>query len=171
MDTSDSSSNYANFQTPRIIPLSTNANLHSNISEELQGFEDCIKYKFKDKMYLLQALTHASYQYNTLTPDCYQRLEFLGDAVLDFLVTECLYSSNASLSPGQLTDLRQALVNNNIFAKIAVKHSYHKYLKYTSPEWFKKINDFVLQLEDDRKEGKPEVFVNVIICHYLIYYY
>lgn len=127
------------------------------MKKELKGFEDSIQYSFNDKMYLLQALTHASYEFNVLTPDCYQRLEFLGDAVLDFLVTECLYSGNASLSPGQLTDLRQALVNNNIFAKIAVKYNYHKYLKYTSPEWFKKINDFVQQLDDDRKEGKPEV--------------
>lgn len=128
-----------------------------DISDELQGFEETIKYKFQDKMFLLQALTHASYQYNTLAPDCYQRLEFLGDAVLDFLVTECLYSSNPNLTPGELTDLRQALVNNNIFAKIAVEHDYHKYLKYTSPEGFRKINAFVLQLEDDRKDGKPQV--------------
>ena len=72
-------------------------------------------------------------------------------------MTECLYSSNPNLSPGQLTDLRQALVNNNIFAKIAVEYDYHKYLKYSSPQWFNQINHFVLQLEDDKKEGKSQV--------------
>lgn len=43
--------------------------------------EEFIRYKFRDRSYLLQAFTHASYQPNRLT-DCYQRLEFLGDAVL-----------------------------------------------------------------------------------------
>lgn len=50
----------------------------------LDGYEELEKsigYKFRDSSYLLQAFTHASYQPNRLT-DCYQRLEFLGDAVL-----------------------------------------------------------------------------------------
>lgn len=50
----------------------------------LDGYDELEKsigYKFRDSSYLLQAFTHASYQPNRLT-DCYQRLEFLGDAVL-----------------------------------------------------------------------------------------
>lgn len=43
--------------------------------------EESMGYKFREPSYLLQAFTHASYQPNKLT-DCYQRLEFLGDAVL-----------------------------------------------------------------------------------------
>lgn len=43
-----------------------------------EAFEACIGYKFKQPAYLLQAFTHASYTYNTVT-DCYQRLEFLGE--------------------------------------------------------------------------------------------
>lgn len=46
-----------------------------------QVFEEKIGYTFRDRSYLLQAFTHASYYKNRLT-DCYQRLEFLGDAVL-----------------------------------------------------------------------------------------
>ena len=60
----------------------------NNPEEELQRlldgydvFERRIGYKFRDRSYLLQSLTHASYSPNRLT-DCYQRLEFLGDAVL-----------------------------------------------------------------------------------------
>lgn len=44
-------------------------------------FEERLKYRFRDRAYLLQAMSHASYSPNRLT-DCYQRLEFLGDAVL-----------------------------------------------------------------------------------------
>nr|AWH61386.1 putative dicerB [Actinia equina] len=155
---SGSPSNYASFLTPPCDPLpSSRPEDLENAALELQGFERRINYEFRNKIYLLQALTHASYAHNRLTPDCYQRLEFLGDAVLDFVVTECLYSRNKRLSPGELTDLRQALVNNNIFAKIAVEHGYHKYLKQTSPEWFKKIGDFVQKLEDDEEEDKPKI--------------
>lgn len=44
-------------------------------------FERLLNYRFNDRSYLLQAMTHASYSPNCVT-DCYQRLEFLGDAVL-----------------------------------------------------------------------------------------
>jgi endoribonuclease Dicer len=44
-------------------------------------FEERLEYRFRDRAYLLQAMSHASYSPNRLT-DCYQRLEFLGDAVL-----------------------------------------------------------------------------------------
>lgn len=54
--------------------------------------EEILGYSFKEKSFLLQALTHASYTCNELT-ESYERLEFLGDAVLDYLVTAHLFSS------------------------------------------------------------------------------
>ena len=68
-------------------------------------FEDIIGYRFRDRSYLLQAFSHASYYPNRLT-DCYQRLEFLGDAVLDYLITRHLFEDSRQHSPGTLTDLR-----------------------------------------------------------------
>ena len=68
-------------------------------------FEAILGYWFRDKAYLLQALTHASYHLNRVT-DCYQRLEFLGDAVLDYVITRFLYEDSKKHSPGVLTDLR-----------------------------------------------------------------
>jgi len=65
--------------------------------------------------------------------DCYQRLEFLGDAVLDFLITRHLFNDSRHHSPGALTDLRSALVNNTIFASLAVRYNYHKYFKVSEP--------------------------------------
>lgn len=86
--------------------------------------------------------------------DCYQRLEFLGDAILDYLITKHLYEDPRQHSPGVLTDLRSALVNNTIFASLAVKYDYHKYFKAISPELFHVIDDFVqFQLEKDEMQG------------------
>uniref|UniRef100_A0A8B9L9X1 ribonuclease III n=1 Tax=Astyanax mexicanus TaxID=7994 RepID=A0A8B9L9X1_ASTMX len=118
-----------------------------------ENFEKKINYTFKNKAYLLQAFTHASYHYNTIT-DCYQRLEFLGDAILDYLITKHLYEDPRQHSPGVLTDLRSALVNNTIFASLAVKYDYHKYFKAVSPELFHVIDDFVqFQLEKNEMQG------------------
>ncbi|XP_076834628.1 endoribonuclease Dicer [Brachyhypopomus gauderio] len=118
-----------------------------------ENFEKKISYTFKNKAYLLQAFTHASYHYNTIT-DCYQRLEFLGDAILDYLITKHLYEDPRQHSPGVLTDLRSALVNNTIFASLAVKYDYHKYFKAVSPELFHVIDDFVqFQLEKNEMQG------------------
>ncbi|XP_053331205.1 endoribonuclease Dicer [Spea bombifrons] len=118
-----------------------------------ENFEKKINYRFKNKAYLLQAFTHASYHYNTIT-DCYQRLEFLGDAILDYLITKHLYEDPRQHSPGVLTDLRSALVNNTIFASLAVKYDYHKYFKAVSPELFHIIDDFVqFQLEKNEMQG------------------
>ena len=53
-----------------------------------------------------------------------------------------------------LTDLRSALVNNTIFASLAVKYDYHKYFKAVSPELFHVIDDFVqFQLEKNEMQG------------------
>ncbi|KAL1789674.1 endoribonuclease Dicer-like [Sigmodon hispidus] len=118
-----------------------------------ENFQKKINYSFKDKAYLLQAFTHASYHYNTIT-DCYQHLEFLRDAILDYLITKHLYEDPRQHSPGVLTDLCSALVNNTIFASLAVKYDYHKYFKAVSPELFHVIDDFVqFQLEKNEMQG------------------
>lgn len=109
----------------------------------LEQFEATIGYKFRHPVYLVQAFTHASYTDNTIT-DCYQRLEFLGDAILDYVITRYLFECReCRLSPGELTDLRSSLVNNNIFAYLAVKFDFYKYFKYTSPQIFTIVDSFV----------------------------
>ncbi|KAK3092704.1 hypothetical protein FSP39_006212 [Pinctada imbricata] len=127
----------------------------SELEDLLIGYdklEDSIGYKFTDRFYLLQAFTHASYHYNTVT-DCYQRLEFLGDAILDYIITRHLYEDSCKYSPGVLTDLRSALVNNNIFAALAVKWDFHKYFKAISPPLFHVIEKFVAR----QKEREDEI--------------
>ena len=131
-----------------------NAAMAARLESGLENFEEnSIRYRFRSKLYLVEALTHASYHPNRVTP-CYQRLEFLGDAVLDFLVTQHLYFRHGKLSPGELTDIRQALVNNNIFAVIAVKKDFNKYLKEMSPTLFKTIENFITFVDDENEERK-----------------
>ncbi|XP_046388881.1 endoribonuclease Dicer-like isoform X2 [Ischnura elegans] len=113
------------------------------------GLEKAINYKFQNRSLLLQALTHASYYPNRIT-ECYQRLEFLGDAVLDFVITCHIYETGGNLSPGQLTDLRSALVNNITFASLVVRYGLHRHLLHLSPSLMEAIDTFVeFQLQRD----------------------
>ncbi|XP_076668388.1 endoribonuclease Dcr-2 isoform X2 [Andrena cerasifolii] len=104
--------------------------------------ETKLGYKFKNRGFLLQAFTHPSYTANNLT-ECYQRLEFLGDAILDFLITCYIYENCGNLNPGALTDLRSALVNNITFACLAVRYGLHTALLAYASELNDAIYRFV----------------------------
>ena len=66
-------------------------------------------YRFKDSKLLVTALTHPSFGGDHHVPH-YQRLEFLGDAVLELTVSEYLYSELPEVDEGKLTRIRAALV-------------------------------------------------------------
>lgn len=99
-------------------------------SVDFHALEDALKIKFKDRGLLVEAITHASRPSSGVS--CYQRLEFVGDAVLDHLITKHLFFSYTNLPPGRLTDLRAAAVNNENFARVAVKHKLHVHLRHGS---------------------------------------
>ncbi len=83
--------------------------------KKLEFLEKELKYKFKDKNLLIHALTHKSFK----KPYSNERLEFLGDAVLDLVVGEFLFHKFKNDAEGDLSKLRAALVNEKSFAKIA----------------------------------------------------
>lgn len=99
-------------------------------SVDFDALEGALKIKFKDRGLLVEAITHASRPSSGVS--CYQRLEFVGDAVLDHLITKHLFFSYTNLPPGRLTDLRAAAVNNENFARVAVKHKLHVHLRHGS---------------------------------------
>ena len=107
-----------------------------------------LNWVFEDEKLLLQALTHASYTRNRVT-DCYQRLEFLGDAVLDYLVTCHIYSTFPRYGPGEISHMRAALVNNVTFAELSVKLQLHRSLLHNSPSLFKQIQDYIHNVSCD----------------------
>ncbi len=88
---------------------------------KLEGIEKNIEYTFAEKNYLIEALTHRSYlnENNHWKPNHNERLEFLGDAVLELIVTEEIYHRYPDYSEGKLTPLRAALVNYITLAHIS----------------------------------------------------
>ncbi|KAJ9688889.1 hypothetical protein PVL29_014506 [Vitis rotundifolia] len=125
-------------------------------STDVPALEKLLGYEFLHKGLLLQAIVHPSY--NKHGGGCYQRLEFLGDAVLDYLITSYLYSVYPKLKPGQMTDLRSLSVNNKSFANVAVSRSLHEFLicdASSLSEAIKKYVDFIRAptLDKDLHEG------------------
>jgi len=88
---------------------------------ELSAVEASLGLTFHDKTLLQRALTHRSYiNENVSFPlEDNERLEFLGDAVLDFIAAEHLYHRFPEMSEGQLTSLRAALVRTETLASFA----------------------------------------------------
>ncbi|XP_031345881.1 endoribonuclease Dicer-like [Photinus pyralis] len=130
-----------------------------NIEYHIPAWEkvqDKLRYTFKNRAYLLQALTHASYISNSIT-NCYQTLEFLGDAVLDFLITCYIFEASENLSPGDLTDLRSALVNNITFACFTVRCGFQKHLQFSNRQLSKYIDNFVRYQELNNHKINEEV--------------
>jgi len=84
-------------------------------NENIEEFYECLGYRFKNENLIIEALTHKSYtrDYNN------ERLEFLGDAVLDLVVGEFLFKEFSNSEEGVLSKLRAALVNENSFMKLA----------------------------------------------------
>jgi endoribonuclease Dicer len=90
---------------------------------QLEYVERMLGYTFKRKLLLVEALTHASYQQNSYTPS-YERLEFLGDCVLDMIVTDYLYHApGKNYSPGHMHLRKSALVNGHFLAYICLRMS------------------------------------------------
>src|ERR1035437_1070490 len=97
---------------------------------QFSDFEKKIKVVFKDKKILEQAFTHRSYinENGATSLSHNERLEFLGDAVLELIVTDFLYKKYPHYAEGELTALRSALVNAVIISEIAGDIGMNDYL-------------------------------------------
>lgn len=115
--------------------------------KDLSDFEKIISIKFNNQDLLLQALTHRSYinENPSFRLGHNERLEFLGDAVLELIVTEELYSRFPDKPEGELTSFRAALVNSKMLAETAVKI---------------KINDFLMLSRGEAKDtGRARQYI------------
>ncbi|KAK9768192.1 Dicer-like protein 1 [Basidiobolus ranarum] len=119
-----------------------------------EEIEDLLDYKFQDPRILLEAFTHPSYP-NPSTP-CYQRLEFLGDAVLDFLVVSYIYDKYTHSTPAEITNLKSASVSNTFLSVVSHSLGLHKHLVHFSSLLDMNITEFVNQLEKCKSQAEEQ---------------
>ncbi len=104
------------------------------MSINLNGLQETIGIQFNNDTLLRQALVHDSFLHEN--PDfelpSNERLEFLGDALLDFIVGEYLYEQHPEMNEGKLTRLRAALINASTLARFArsIDLGQHIYLSH-----------------------------------------
>lgn len=94
---------------------------------KIEQFEEKIGYQFKNKNLLKTALTHTSYA-NENHKISNEKLEFLGDAVLEFVVSNYLYKNYNQLQEGKMTKVRATVVCEKSLYKIALKYNFGEML-------------------------------------------
>ena len=96
----------------------------------LEELEQKIGYSFQDKYLLRQALTHSSFanEQKINKYDDYERLEFLGDAVLELVSSEFLFQEHANMTEGQLTRMRASMVCEQALAYCAREFGLENYI-------------------------------------------
>ena len=99
-------------------------------SERIEAFQKLIGYRFAEPRLLLEALIHSSHVNEMLdaTLSDNERLEFLGDAVLEFIVTEYLYGKYPDEREGRLTVMRSTIVDRRRCAHLAVALGMDEYI-------------------------------------------
>ena len=98
----------------------------------VQKMEDTIGYRFTDKKVILQALTHRSYTNEHPGTAHNERLEFLGDAILQFTATRTLYTLYPDVAEGELSVSRSLLVKTEFLIQAAEKLEIPIYLRVSS---------------------------------------
>lgn len=94
---------------------------------KIEELEEKIKYKFKNKELLKKALTHTSYAYEH-NVESNEKLEFLGDSILEFISSEYLYLNFPKLKEGEMTKVRATVVCESSLYKVAKTLGFGKYL-------------------------------------------
>jgi len=118
-----------------------------NSMKDFSLFEKKLGLKFKNKDLLTQAFVHRSYlnENPEFGLDQNERLEFLGDAVLELIITEHLYKEHPEKAEGELTNWRAALVNAKMLTTVAEELGF---------------NDFLLLSRGETKElGKARQYI------------
>ncbi|MGD9807638.1 MAG: ribonuclease III [Deferribacterales bacterium] len=95
---------------------------------DIESLEKRLGYSFSDRSIVLEALTHRSYAHEKKNKQNYERLEFLGDAVLQLIVTEYLLDRYKDYDEGLLSKLRGYFVSEGFLSKVAIELKLGEYI-------------------------------------------
>ncbi|MBR3163079.1 MAG: ribonuclease III [Clostridia bacterium] len=100
---------------------------------DISRLEQSIGYKFKNVELLQTALTHKSYAYEK-NIQSYEKLEFLGDSILEFITSEYIYNNYPNLKEGEMTKVRATVVCEESLSNIAKMHNFSDFLNLGKSE-------------------------------------
>ena len=149
------------------------------LMQKFSFFQRKIGYAFKNQGFLLQAFTHISFKdvitecadnqpqtnmmaflekLKQINPSefCNERLEFLGDAVIDFFICDMLFSSNLNENPGGMSLKKTMIVNNKSLALLALNYDFDELLLIKNSAFYKGLDKVKLNLNEYLQN--PQVF-------------
>ncbi|KAL5571250.1 hypothetical protein UlMin_020847 [Ulmus minor] len=124
----------------------TESESESRVFPPLDEIEEIIGYEFTNKRLLEEAFTHGSFSRGSKFS--YDRLEYVGDAVLNLLFSREQFHEYPDLNSGQLTRLRASNVDTEKLARVAIKHGLHRYLRHNKPLLEDQIKEFTQELSN-----------------------
>jgi endoribonuclease Dicer len=128
--------------------LATHVNLVEQCAQEDPG------YRFKWPRLLKAAFTHPSTPFMWEKIPCYQRLEFLGDALFDMVAIRFLFDRHPDRDPQWLTEHKMAMVSNKFLGAVCVRLGFHKHMRHLNSMLMFQISEYVTDItEAERTSG------------------
>ncbi|EHA54708.1 dicer-like protein 1 [Pyricularia oryzae 70-15] len=141
---------YASYQCPEWLstpPSQTQLELCSQIKNKMG-------YRFKNPRLLRCAFMHPSYPRQYENIPSYQRLEFLGDSLLDMVCVDYLFKKHPDKDPQWLTEHKMAMVSNQFFGCVAVGLGFHRHLIHMQPALGGSITEWAELVTKKREEAR-----------------
>ncbi|KAK2627795.1 hypothetical protein QTJ16_002441 [Diplocarpon rosae] len=113
-------------------------------------------YHFKYPRLARSAFTHPSYPYSYEHVPSYQRLEFLGDSLLDMACINYLYHTFPDKDPQWLTEHKMAMVSNQFLGALCVFLGFHRHLLLFNAGFQKQISDYVTDITEARQQAEAD---------------
>lgn len=126
---------------------------------KLEKFEEKIGYKFNNIKLLKTAFSHTSYA-NERKTQSNEKLEFLGDAILEFVVSEYLYENYKNLKEGEMTKVRATVVCEQSLYTIAIKYNFDELLYLGKSEKLSGGNHKIAILADSVEAVIAAIFID-----------
>ena len=123
--------------------------LNKNILDSIAQFENIIGYRFNNKEYILEALTHSSYSNENKGYNFNERLEFLGDSILSIVISDYLFKKETELPEGELTKLRANIVCEESLSEVAISIKLGEYMLLGKGEEATALEDAKRALDSD----------------------
>jgi len=147
---------YSSTQALCMMFLANKESDFTSLFDAYSELESIIQYRFHDKTILIQAFTHPSFYWESRNssdshreedreyciggarkrslPQChFQRLEFLGDAILNLVVSVFLFEENPKATDGQMSICRSKIVNNTTLSKVSFRLDFPRFLRHSNP--------------------------------------
>ena len=113
-------------------------------------------YHFRWPRLLRSAFVHPSYPYSYEQIPNYQRLEFLGDALLDMACINFLFHQYPGKDPQWLTEHKMAMVSNQFLGCLCVELAFHPHLLIFNTTYSKQISDYVTEIAEAKQQAQKE---------------